>query len=313
MFDFIRLVYGLFVVPYTSHFGYHVSADVFVKDINGVPITNAVVKIISESSCSLAINSRTPDYDTYVAKTGTNGIAVVEFRCPTGRFEYSVTAPRYYTERKKGPDFKTRKSLLSFDLVERQKRLEQVLYKVRNPIDLVVWPSSRYSGRPLPADSGVFGFDLEKNDWIVPYGKGKISDFSVEIVHREQADQYVCTGALVFRGLDGAYRVPKFNTSSPLTLYGANVDAVYTNRIEFSIAEYLPFGHKQNEYRYPLEERDCLVIRSRTVVDAAGKMKAAHYSVIDGPLMIDKTFQAGRILFNPNCNDTNLERKRSRY
>lgn len=313
MFDFIRLVYGLFVVPYTSHFGYHVSTDVFVKDTNGVPITNAVVKIVSESSCCLAINSRTPDYDTYVVKTGTNGIAVVKFRCPTGRFEYSVTAPGYYKERKKGPDFKTRESLLSFDLVERQKRLEQVLYKVRNPIDLVAWPSSRYSGRPLPEDNGVFGFDLEKNDWVVPYGKGTISDFSVEIVHRERADMYVCTGAIVFRGQDGAYRVPKFKTSSQLTLYGANVDAVYTNRIEFSIAEYLPFGRKQNEYRYPLEERDCLVIRSRTVVDAAGKMKAAHYSVIDGPLMIDKTFQAGRILFNPNCNDTNLERKRSRY
>lgn len=302
MFDFIRLVYGLFVVPYTSHFGYHVSADVFVKDTNGVPITNAVVKIVSESSCSLAINSRAPDYDTYAAKTGTNGIAVVEFRCPTGRFEYSVTAPGYYTERKKGPDFKTRESLLSFDLVERQKRLEQVLYKIRNPIKMVEH-SERENPR-MPMDNGTFGFDLQKSDWLPPYGMGDVADFWIDYkVVYENGGKETYHARMYFTDPGAGFYVRAKNKSYRFwSDYRADANAHYERERSSFDAVNTSGGRKDI-----IGDGEYLVLRTRTKVDKDGKIVSAHYSRMFGTVGFSTRFYTGGYSFNPHPNDTNLE------
>jgi len=50
-----------------------------------------------------------------------------------------------------------------------------LLRPIRNQIPLI----SKYDGIDIPATNTWIGFDMEKGDWLHPYGKGLIEDFSI--------------------------------------------------------------------------------------------------------------------------------------
>lgn len=310
MLEMLQLVYAMTLGPIETSFGYHVSAEVWINDDNGCPIENAQVRIESSARSSGVLFGGNNDYDkSYFQKSGTNGLAIVHFRCPSGNFRCFIEAPGYYGERRLRDGFMIERTLggASVRLVERKKTLKFVLHKIRNPIDLVIWDNP-VKPLNLPLGNGEFGFDLQKNDWIGPFGKGETVDFVVESHCNVNSNKTIGGGALVFTGKDGAYRVPKIESCTFNTVYGANPDSSYTNRLEFSYV-----GARSGEnlvYQYVVTEQECLVIRSRTKVDAEGKILAANYSKIDGPLWIREHFYPRRIVFNPKCNDPNLEEKR---
>ena len=67
----------------------------------------------------------------------------------------------------------------------------------------------------MPKVSGEFGFDLLMNDWVEPYGDGKIADFYVQREAAPTNSKVTVNSCIVFRGDgNGAYMRKKVKTTS---------------------------------------------------------------------------------------------------
>ena len=159
------------------------------------------------------------------------------------------------------------------------------------------------------------GFDLERRDWVAPYGKGVVADFLVsgriqteglpkDIRRRHELTLYFPNAA------DGAYRAPISTQSYLQTPHRADVDATYEKELHFWREE----GASANaRVSVNALEKECLILRTRTVCDVSGKIISAHYTVIDAPVL-----KWGRpdneiylfYFYNPTPNDPWLESRR---
>ena len=159
------------------------------------------------------------------------------------------------------------------------------------------------------------GFDLERRDWVAPYGKGVVADFLVsgriqteglpkDIRRRHELTLYFPNAA------DGAYRAPISTQSYLQTPHRADVDATYEKELHFWREE----GASANaRVSVNALEKECLILRTRTVCDVSGKIISAHYTVIDAPVL-----KWGRpdneiylfYFYNPTPNDPWLESER---
>lgn len=63
--------------------------------------------------------------------------------------------------------------------------LEVVLKKIKNPIAMYVYDTDWIE---LPKKGGFIGYDLIKQDWLIPHGKGITADFSLRIISDMRAD-----------------------------------------------------------------------------------------------------------------------------
>jgi len=59
--------------------------------------------------------------------------------------------------------------------------IELTLKKVGKPIPMIVRPNESDHKKVTPAPGKEVGFDLFENDWVVPHGKGKISDLLITL------------------------------------------------------------------------------------------------------------------------------------
>lgn len=161
----------------------------------------------------------------------------------------------------------------------------------------------------IPMKGTNVAFDLEKGDWVEPYGKGRCCDLVVNC-----DDQFTdpWTGfrklALTFgtNVLDGVRRHKLDNFSNFRSLYEAPEDG-YEKTVTWSIETF----RKQKDIitEPPLDEY--FIFRVRTVVDDKGKMVKANYGKIYGPVQYGDL--GGRLVlrmmyyFNPEVNSRNLE------
>ena len=278
-----------------------------VIDFGGNPISNAAVRINTLKKWIPGEGFGRDVMMDIEGNTDTNGETRIEFLCKSMNFSYTVRADGYYGTgggvgfARAGSGFTLRQTQFETNLVVRLKPIAKPV-----PMHVSNRPESvgrqlKYPGR---ARFGVWGFDLKIGDWTKPDGKGEVADFFVEYSeeHLQQDKSLDC--ALVFTNAvdDGCY-VAKCTGTRFRSDYAAKTNAVYMKRLDFD-----SWG-KKYKGRYATELLDgdeYLVIRTRTRRDDKGRLVAAKYAKIYGP--INFCFGMNFVsYFNPNENDPNLE------
>ncbi|WP_139181466.1 Ig-like domain-containing protein [Thiohalomonas denitrificans] len=138
------------------------------------PLTNIKVKVVDESGVPVsdarvgATYYGAIDFDSDVEITDEEGVATVSGRSVYA-VPFSVSKPGYYPGGKKVMPWEA----VNGKEVFRDREVTIMLREKRNPIPLY---AIKYSGE-IPVAEKWIGFDLQKADWVSPYGNGVIGDF----------------------------------------------------------------------------------------------------------------------------------------
>lgn len=225
-----------------------------------------------------------------------SGMAHIDLRSSrTSDYDYWADAPGYYRSTWKSQHIRFAELFYPFyhiKYLDNQLNNEVVLRTIKNPIPMDV--ASFPSGKRFPKlDDEVF-FDLEKMDWLPPYGHGAIGDVKLKCRADVEKDRYEGT-ELVFVGRGcGAVIVPLDKSSVFKSPYHADPLDDYKNVCYFNDTTEKMYGD------------GCLIARVRVEFDDKGEIISSHYVKIY-ELSLWGELKTTGIYFNPIPNDTNLE------
>jgi len=176
--------------------------------------------------------------------------------------------------------------------------VEVKLKEARNPVPMY---AKRTQSMKIPAVDTPVGYDLEKGDWVVPYGEGIISDFIFTFYIRFPSNRdWDCSYTLTFSNADDGiqeYTPPEDDFSSYRWPYEAPEEG-YSSNIRWA-DYYYPSGENKSDYK---KDRR-YIFRVRTKRDEAGKITEARFGKINGDI---EFFPNGKIrftyYFNPGDN-----------
>jgi hypothetical protein len=295
------------------------TVKVKVIDDLGTPIPEVDVKIWFSSFVDKASdrNERLSDE---------NGIAIAQGETQVGVFIRAKRAGYY--------DVASEPYIAPAALIERT----YVLPRKLNPIPLF---GSAKTNLDLPAQNVWLGFDFEVNDWIAPYGKGKVAD--IKLKYSNEFKGYLSEGKNLERALEMSKTIAlrsgknfsedefKFSAGKwdgVLELSFPNPqEGVYEEEKRFLPYNELKLPHLAPESGYapkrqyeastykgrPPERPIGLFLRTRVKLNAAGKIVSANYAKIYGDIYFDARGQVSfGYYYNPAPNDRNLEYDRSR-
>ena len=237
--------------------------------------------------------------------TGTNGLLVAE-KISVGEINYWVRKEGYYET--SGRFSYIRTGVFDGRWQPYGMTNTVVLKRKVNPVALKI--ASYLKGQHLIPEVGVpLGFDLEKNDWVIPHGKGKAADFMVTFLwDGSKFSKYTGSDLIISftNRYAGVYKVPCDSFSEFKSPYRADTNAVFMTELKFSLRRM--GGLKDGQ----LKEDECLILRVRPRLDKDGNLAGAHYAKIYGPWRFgfgDTTpgSMSMSCYFNPNENDPNLE------
>lgn len=277
-----------------------------VSDDTGAPVSNA----------SVCVNfDMLPTPHSVYGKTDTNGVCIVKGKTNGNKVVFLVGKDGYYGSR-------TEISYVPMGAEHDVKdgkwqpygAIENIeLRKIRNPAHLSVAFEREFNY--TRAINTWVGFDLEKRDFVQPYGKGETMDFEVFFDwDGKWFHDYTGMGEKI-RFTDkfsGYYQCAVKAVSEFRGPYSALPDARYQQDADFYERVIIdPNAYGRRYERKVFDKNKCWVIRSRCKVDAEGNLVTAHYSVINNIAFgCDKGGVACICVtgaFNPTPNDTNLE------
>lgn len=182
------------------------------------------------------------------------------------------------------------------------------LKKIRNPHGKMMFQSP--DGFEIPAFDSWLSFDLEKFDWVKPYGNGVNADVLLKFWHEKRgknSHDYYNRMEVSFTNnpFAGTYVLHKDLWSRFQSVYEASTNMDHQ-------ASYV---YEQRRYDDPrrdvvrrLEAENYLVFQTRTQVDAQGRLISAHYGKLYGPWFGGgKYMKLKGCFFNEVPNDVNLE------
>ena len=152
------------------------------------------------------------------------------------------------------------------------------------------------------------GFDLQKFDWMPPYGNGVNNDMQVRFkanIKNQYFDFKIAMDVCFTNSpFAGAYVCTK-NRGSDLTWSEcADTNQIFSTEFNY-VCERRPDGRR---IKKTLSENSYMVFRTRTKVDDDGNLMSAHYGVISGEWMFgSETMRFGDACFNSTANDTLIE------
>jgi hypothetical protein len=303
-------------VEHAMAYGAEAKISLKICDDKGVPVSNASV---------CAGFDMLPRPHSVYGKTDTNGVCVVKGKTNGNKVVFLVGKDGYYGSRKeisyvpmwKEHDVKDGK-WQPYGAVESME-----LRKIRNPAHLTVSYSHEFNNTKVI--NAWIGFDLEKRDFVQPYGKGEIADLEVlfDWDGKTFADYRGIAMKIRFtEKFSGYYQCVGKTVSEFKGPYFALPDATYQQDADFHERVIIdPNAYGRRYDRKFFDENNCWVVRSRCKVDAEGNLVSAHYSIVYN---IEFGYDKGGGVcicvtgaFNPTPNDTNLEdvetAKRSRF
>ncbi|WP_303909249.1 carboxypeptidase-like regulatory domain-containing protein [Thiohalomonas denitrificans] len=281
----------LFLEPAWAFTAPVVRIEVTVTDESGAPVPDARVG---------AVYYGATDHYTDVELTDEKGIAVVSGRTVYA-VPFSVSKLGYYPGGKKimPPADETEAGL---------KKVAVVLRKKRNSIPLY---AIKYSGE-IPVAEEWVGFDLQKADWVSPFGKGVFSDlllrYEGEFLGIDNA-----RGELKLRfpnDGDGMRQTDRlYPESSFKTPYEAPVGGYHLKAMKWFQA----IGYDMDQKLVPNEAKTYF-FRIRTVTSKEGEIESALYGKLYGDIQYSLRSLRGGVssikfmyYLNPTPNDRNLE------
>jgi hypothetical protein len=261
----IFFLFIAFYVPSAQALGL---AKIVVKvmDEAGDPIKDAHLNI-RFSSDSVTVKGYTDDHGIFEAKAMSNdGVILGDIR-KDGYYEGGIAHSFYVT---------------SFGMWQPWgKELTAFMRPIINPVPMYV----RNSFFKFPAPSKEIGFDLEKADWVIPYGLGMHADFIFRVEQRfDNCDNFDATMTLTFANPFDGIQVVKddgggdFNVGSQYRLPRTAPESGYQSKIQKRISRgsYGRYSDKDYGNNY--------IFRVRSEVDENGKLKQAMYGKIRGEL-----------------------------
>jgi len=168
-----------------------------------------------------------------------------------------------------------------------------VLKQIKNPIPMYV----RGVNLGVPGFDEPLGFDLEKGDWVAPYGKGVISDFIFYATLDKRSSQ------------DSDYRLTLIfpNEKDGIQTFGETTGSKFKSDHNAPLNGYLS-EWKQFRKRRPkigetnnIDQNRKFYFRIRTKLDEQGNIVSAQYGKIYGD------FLQFAYYLNPTPNDRNVE------
>jgi hypothetical protein len=183
-----------------------------------------------------------------------------------------------------------------------------VLKKIKNPVSMYV----KRVEVDFPIEDKPVGFDLEKGDWVSPYGKGTKSDFILTFSRTPKTSEgYRATLKLDFSNQkDGIQKI----NSEPVSWMSLRLPHL-APELGYNTNSVYEMGYKPEGGHYGFENPDGDVnyfFRVRTVLNEQGEIKESSYGKIHGPIHVagsgrDKARIIFQYYFNPTVNDRNLE------
>lgn len=180
--------------------------------------------------------------------------------------------------------------------------VEVVLKKKRKPVGMY----ARYTGGiKVPILDKPVGYDLEKGDWVAPYGSGMTSDFVIKFnADFKSISEYTCGFTLSFSNdLDG---IKEFEFDSKDQSYykwpfAAPVDGYLKNLSR------IKSDSPDKGYATDLKKGAQYIFRVRTKVDKNGKIISANYGKIPREFDFDPFGVIGFPYYLNPDGTTNLE------
>jgi hypothetical protein len=167
--------------------------------------------------------------------------------------------------------------------------------------------------KKLPEIGKPIGFDLEKADWVAPYGTGETSDFIFRLERQlggmtiDEYQLFDATFILSFSepddGIQSVYAKPTKGSKLRLPRF-APEQGYETNLVRRA------YRHSDGAYVERREDQNYF-FRVRTKKDDNGKIISALYGKIHGEIEVDLSRPNNSVVFtyylNPTPNDRNLE------
>ena len=282
-------------------FGAKASIEVHVVDDAGDAVTNADVEVYFGLSVreGATIKGKTDAKGMFAAKGKTTGEVYINVR-KKGCYETAKKLDLAADENRKVSWGKWMP-----DKIPCMAKLRQI----RKPVKLLT--SDGEKGHDIYEPKVWMGFDILKNDWVSPYGKGETVDF--EVIYESDGKKFLdYTGSELtmrfVRPYDGAYVRTLDWDSKFHTDFEAMTNGQYQTQFKFFEKKNAPRDWSSEK----ITKDQYLVLRVRSKTDGNGNFIGAHYAIIQGPL----SFGYGRksfgfvglnTFFNPTFNDPNLE------
>lgn len=193
--------------------------------------------------------------------------------------------------------------------------IEAVLKPIVNPIPM--YARANFLEK-IPAYDKPVGYDLMKDDWVSPYGEGRVSDLVFELRGTyQQWENHDCTLTLTFSNEgDGliAFEGNEKEGSRLLSPHEAP-EVGYLERKEWRRSITPVDGQRVHSYERIIEYDENLnyIVRVRTILDENGNIESAHYGKIYGDMVFDPTWERDSYLkfrayyLNPTPNNRNIE------
>lgn len=283
----IIFMLGLIVFTISAYGG----VDIFGKvvDEDGNAVTNATFYIMYYGGENETIKEK--------AMVDVNGCVNISFKSKvSNNYDYWADAEGFYRSELKAQSLRVKETFIPFYRVTFfDKRVYNlvVLRKKINPIPMEV--ASNIKNDKFPKIGEYLLFDLQKMDWLPPYGKGEVADMKLKCnLDPEDSDRYAGTDVeFVGKGC-GMVVVPMDEKSIFRSPYNADPQADYRSSFRFDKKTAKSF------------DEGCVIARIRVVYNNDGSIKSAHYLKIYGLSLWGRLKTQG-IYFNPTQNDTNLE------
>jgi hypothetical protein len=184
--------------------------------------------------------------------------------------------------------------------------IEVKLRPKKNPVPMV---SKQIELDPIPVFEKPVGFDLEKADWVAPYGKGCISDFIFSVstnvtpkkgVHYAVGFSNQKDGIQIYLPPNELHSSYVWPYEAPLTQYETGLDKYFI--FHFPKVEGPPFHNVK-------DNKDVnYIFRTRAQADKNGNIVAACYGRIQGEIRVSsKGMVSFAYVFNPNPHSRSLE------
>ena len=237
-----------------------------VMDEAGAPVNNAHLNI-RFSSDSGTVKGFTDDHGIFDAKAMSNDGVILGDITKEGYYESGLAHSFYVTK---------------FGMWQPWgKDLTVVMRPIVNPVPMYV--RNRYFD--FPALGKEIGFDLEKADWVIPYGLGTQSDFIFKVERRY--DNNGNTEAIMMltfsHPFDGIQVVKDdgggdFNVGSSFRLQRTAPEIGYQPKLQKRLSGGSYGWHNDNS------GANNYIFRIRSEVDKEGKLKRAMYGKIRGDM-----------------------------
>ncbi|GEM_PF-800855 len=271
----------------------YVRVDVTVLDEAGAPLANAMVR-------GNFLGGRSDDGSVDRTRTNSSGRATVSGRS-IFPVDVSAVLEGYYAS---ASSVNTRETV-DGEVQIRDQAVSLVLKEKRNPIPLY---AKRYSGE-IPVAEQWIGFDLEKADWVAPYGKGGRSD--IHFWFQGGIDSFDSGQGelrLRFSEHDGAAEISDISAQNELKVpHLAHIEGYVSEEKVWREAIRKEVEGRPNRNRF-------YFLRLRTVIDARHEIEAANYGKLYGDVFFSLRGRQGGMsrlqftyYFNPTPNDRNLE------